>query len=206
MHVNVIQASDACAFDYVLYPEQHQSTLDYLKDQAVGISDTLTNIGRKFILGTQSVYSGMLNSDAMRSARAALRSAKGIFSADKIVPLESYEEIMAAQITMQRYVMAEPTIRKIYHSQLCDGYSDTYVDVEPGCVGENQLDYRRVMSGIIEVDEDGWKATTYSDSEDDERELLFDEKTDILSTWELVRAAILEGLDVTRKYSEKLGT
>ena len=52
--------------------------------------------------------------------------------------------------------MAQPDIRSLYHKGHCDGYSDTYVDMEPGLVGEQHYDYRRVMDGVVEETETGW--------------------------------------------------
>jgi hypothetical protein len=62
---------------------------------------------------------------------------------------------------------------------------DTYVDVEPGLVGEEHYDYRRVMDGVMQDTEDGgWYAKIYvEDLKEGDRDLSHGEKVDILQTW-----------------------
>lgn len=93
--------------------------------------------------------------------------------------------------------MAEPTVRALYHEQQCDGYSDTYVDAEPGRRGVDHSDYRRVMDGIVEMDEDGgWSSTEYLDElPENEKEFLFEEQFDLLRSWHTMAAAVMAKKD-----------
>jgi hypothetical protein len=112
-----------------------------------------------------------------------------------------------ASLTMQRWIMAEPTVRTLFHKQLCDGYSDTYVDMYPGRVGEDHYDYRRVMNGVVVPHEErGGDATTYmEDLIPDDVELDLNDQIDIISSWQFIQAKVAErNEDPTSKYNGTL--
>ena len=94
-------------------------------------------------------------------------------------------------------IMAEPTLRRMYHQQQVDGYSENYVDVQPGKVGEDHYDYRRVTNGVFMQDEDGeWSAKTYyEDLLEGSGEFDFLEQVDILRTWEQMRIQLAKRKD-----------
>ena len=133
----------------------------------------------------------------MRVADAALRKVGGLFQPNRIRYLESVSEIQNAPVAMQRWIMAQPDIRAAYHAQRCDGYSPTYVDMYPGQVGANHYDYRQVMHGIAQDhEEDDFKVTFFMDDlEDGDVAPTHLEKVDILSTWDIVQAALKRGKD-----------
>ena len=208
MFVNVIESSSLDSFNHLLFPEQSPANQHYIMQQLGRVSETISDVGKKFVEASRAIYEKVNDANAIRMAKAALRMAKGIFHPNEVIPLETLEDLQAAQPVMQRYIMAEPTLREVYHRQMCDGYSDTYTDLEPGVLGVDHYDYRRVMDGIIqdtEGDEEGdWSVTNYLDeliAED--RELTFDEKTHILSTWDIVRMFVQSGDDPTDIFNRK---
>lgn len=207
--INVVHAGDVRAFDAILFPEQSPQTSFYIQNQLNAFSQTLTDIGRQFVETSKAIYDKINDSNAIRLAKAAVRMAKGMFHPNMIIPLETIEDIRAAQPMMQRYIMAEPTLREQYHKQLVDGFSDTYADVEPGRIGEAHYDYRRVMDGIIvdEVDadgEEGWVAHHYFDElRGDDRDLDLVEQTAILRTWDVIRMALAAEKDPSDPFALK---
>lgn len=200
MHVNVIEAG-VDSYDYLIYPEQNPINQTYIQNQLNNFSSTLTDVGMKFVEASRAIYEKINDSTAIRTARAAVRMAKGMFHPNMIVPLESIDDIRAAQPMMQRYIMADPTIRALYHNQQCDGYSDTYVDLEPGRIADNHYDYRRVMDAMVfdAEDADGdyeWRSKNYYEElAPGDRELTFQEKNDILTTWSVMDMFIEAGKD-----------
>lgn len=209
--INVIHAGDASAFEYLLMPEQNSSTMSFIQNQVTKYNETLTDIGRSFMELSKDTYERLNDASVIRMAKAALRTAKGIFHPNVIVPLETIEELQAAQSMMQRYIMAQPDIRELYHQQRCDGYSDTYVDLHSSDVGSKHYDYRKVMTGIIveEVDENGedlWVSHNYIDDlEPGDKDLDFSEKLSILDTWQAVRRYIETKEDPTNMFGGSIG-
>lgn len=203
--MNVIYAGTD-GFDAMLYPEQSYLNTEYIQSQFENFSSTLNDIGRQFIQGAKDVYEEINNSQAMIIARNALRAVKGMFNQNTIIPLSALEDFQIAQPIMQRYIMANPVIREIYNNQRCDGYQDTYVDIQPGYIGENHYDYRRVMNGLAVETEDSWEINFYPDELlEGDSELTHIQQVDILSTWRVMEMFISEGKDPTNIYGGKIG-
>ena len=211
MQINVIQGAGSAGFDYMMFPEQSPHTQQYLQQQLSRFSETLTDAGRGFMAATTELYNKVANSDAVRKAKAAIRLAKGIFHPNMIVPLETLEDLQSAQPMMQRYIMANQVIRDLYHQQKCDGYSDSYVDIEPGCIGESHHDFQRVMTGVVQdIDLEGgdtaWIARQYyHESHPDDRDLTAVERTDILNAWDLAEAYAKTLVDPTSIFGGSVG-
>ncbi len=209
--INVIHAPNVDTFDYLLFPEQHQNNQHYVQQQFQQFSQTLTDVGRKFMEGARDVFQRVCESDTARLARAAIRAAKGIFHPNHIMPLQNLDAFQSAQPVMQRYIMAQIDIRQMYHDNRCDGYSDSYVDLYPSKVGVDHYDYRRATNHMVqECVVDGkasWSVTAYAeDLVEGDRELGFDEKVCIQKTWDLVRMFVEAGNDdPTNSWGGKLG-
>lgn len=178
-------------FDALAYTMPQPGVYDFLAHRAQNYSNLLTSSGSQFLQNVKSYYDAITESEAMRIARAAMRKVENIWNADTIRYINDVQHMQAAGLQMQRWIMAEPTIRQMYIRQECEGYGDAYVDQDPGLVGERHYDYRRVMNGIVVEQDEGWYASTFiEDLRPGDRELMLDEQADILHTWENVRAAI----------------
>lgn len=210
MQVNVIPSGNIHSFDYILFPEQHPASRNYIYEQFNNISQAMTNIGKEFLEESKHIYQQINDSNVIRVAKSALRSAKNLFSHNTIGFIDTLEAMQNAQPMMQRYIMAEPTIRDLYQQQLCNGYSDSYVDTFPNTIKENHYDYRKVMTGMIQdmVTEDGtdtWCSSNYYDELiPDDKPLDVMERFDIINTWTLMKMFIDNGDDPTDVYGSKL--
>lgn len=184
-------------FNMMSYGEKHPSTLQYLRSQFENVGHALTEAGKQFFTGMQNVFEQANNSETMRKARLAMQKVANVFQPDMVYSFFDLQQIQAAQFVMQRWVMACPEVRTMYHQQRCDGYSETYVDRFPGQVGEDHYDYRRVMHGMVQDDQEhDWKATFFLDEIlEGDRELDFDEQVNILNTWQCVEAYLKRGRD-----------
>jgi hypothetical protein len=196
MAVAIVEGSVA-EFDAMVYGQKHPGTLQFLSNQVASLqqsaSQYLTDAGKNFFANAADIYERFNGSEALRVARAAMRKVSHIFQSDEIKPLRNISEIQQAPLKMQRWIMAEPTIRQAWLDQRCDGYSGSYVDMHGGVIGVEHSDWRHVMSGIVEdiVDDDGesnWKTTIYLDEVPaGDVELQLGDKTDVLTAWDLVK-------------------
>lgn len=191
--INVIHGGNVGSFNLLSLPNQNPINQQYIQSQLSNFSHSLTELGRKFMETSQEIYERVNSSEAMRQARAAIRNVRSMFDPNEIYYVDNLERMRTAQPMMQRFIMAEPLLRDLFHRQQCDGYSSTYIDVDPGRIGDQHYDWRRVMTGIIqeEVDEDGidtWVARNfYEDLRPEDRDLTIEEKSAVLSTWEMVK-------------------
>lgn len=201
-------------FDALVYGKPHPSTMQFLSNQFENMSASVQNAGQQFFDAARNMYEQLSGSHAMRVFRAAGRAVRAAWQLDEIRQLETMGDFQHAPLAMQRYLMAEPTTRALYQQQRIDGYSETYRDLFPGDIGENHYDYRRVMNGIVVVDEShedpnehGWHATTYYDEQlPDDDDLQLSEQVDILDAWERLRAKIAaKGEDPTSRYNAEMG-
>jgi len=197
--VNVILADDPRSFNYLALPEVPSSVVGYINDNIANISTRLTDAGRSFMQSASEQYALINNSAAINAARMVLRKTVGKRQPNAIYEMDTIEEVRNAQGIMQRYMMAEPSIRKAYHNQRIDGYSDSYIDNFPLAFADSHYDYRRVMDGMIVINNDHWVMNSYiHDTLDGEvDELTLDNKVDIINTWELARICLEAGEDPT---------
>ena len=183
-----------------------EQSMAYVPTQA------LSEMGQQFAQMAQQAYEAFTDSFAARKATAAARAMKHQWQTDTIRPLETIDALQHAPNCMVRYLMAEPNIRWLYHQDQADGYRDRYVDTEPGQIGEDHYDYRRVMNGMVVIDEEdedgepGWHFTEWcEDLDEGDRELYFVEQVDILRSWqEIAERAINGGDDPTSKWNSSL--
>lgn len=194
-------------FRALAYGEQHQNNLDYMRNVVEYGTSTWNASADRFKESIRNTYDRYVSGDAQRRIKAARRQLKGMFSTNQYRYLRTIGDLQAPPKCMMGYLMAEPTIRRRYKEQRCDGYSGEFVDLYPNHdVKDNPL-YRDVMNGIVVETEDGWEATSYAPEifDEDDVELQFDEQVDIINSWETMASAVLRGEeDPTSRYNGSL--
>lgn len=198
-------ANDADHFNALLYGEPHPGTMKYLTNQFSVITNTVSDATRNLLNQARTRFEWFQSGDAFKYARNVIKSTTSTYY-DVIKPLSNVSDIQNAGLVMQRWVMANPVVRQRWQAQRCDGYSETYHDVQAGAIGEDHYDYRRVMSGAVVVTDDDWFVCQYNDDlKDGDRELTPDEQFDILHTWDAMDVLLaMGGDDPTSKDQGKL--
>jgi hypothetical protein len=182
-------------FNALVYGQKNPGTISFLEQEAFTISPQLTHAGQEFFANQAMLFEQYNGAEALRLANAAVRKVQAIFQPNSIRNLWELGAIQNAPLVMQRWIMAEPTVRKMYHEQRCDGYAETYVDMHPGFVGREHYDWRQVQHGLVQTeDEDAPMVSFFFDElEQGDRELTLEEKMDIVSTWDVVRSMLKPG-------------
>lgn len=187
------------AFDAFAFGVPSQANLNFLEERLTHFSNTMTDAGQEFIKRGLEVFDRYGGSDAIRMAKAAIRTVQHAFDRDIVQPLMTIGAVQQAGSSMQRWIMACPDIRQLYHKQLCDGYSDTYVDYHPGQIGENHYDYQVVMNGIVQMTPDNpefeWECVNYIHDDDGDVDLTLREQLDILTTWDFLKSKFKPGME-----------
>lgn len=202
----IIVDGGRAAFDGLIYGLHNDSDVNYFRSQTSNIPQMIGAYGDMFKQKSVELFDRFHGSQAVHLAKLAIHHATQIFQSDGIRSLFDAVQFQTAGAVMQRWVMANPTVRTMYHAQQCDGYSDTYVDHDPGKIGDNHYDYRRVMQGMVQEDGDSWYAHIYSeDLRDGDQELLIHEQASILSTWNILNIMFKKGYeDLTNQYGGTL--
>lgn len=201
-------------FSALAYGMPHPGTIDFLQGQMANLTQRLSGAQDVFMAHAQQVFDSFYSSDALRIARAALRHVDSIWQSDSIQLLSEIGQFQNAPAAMIPYLMAEPGTRQMYIDQRIDGYSDSYVDIEPGAVGEQHYHYRRVMDGIIVMNEDTapnaheWHSDTFDDDLlEGDSDLVIVDQNDILNSWQhqIYFRSVEDGEDFTSKYNARMG-
>lgn len=192
-------SGSADEFDSQTFAPQHHGTIEYLRGQVqqivTGWGDSLTSTAQQFVERAQQTFDKFYSSDALAASRAALRKTQNLFKRDIISELRTLEDFQQAQSKNARYNLAFPKLRSLLHEQMCDGYSDIYIDNEPGAIGSNHNDYRRVYDGQVTEDEEGNTVLTMyiDDGSNPEPEIPFDERIIIRENHTVLEAILAMG-------------
>lgn len=200
------------AVQALIYGDVHPGTQRFFESQRASGFSRLTQTAKAFAEEAVNRFGFMATERTKRLIGEVRRAASWAWHGDYIRPLRTVDELQLAGPKMMRYVMAEPTVRKLYQQQQLAGYDEHYEDAQPNAIGEDHDDYRRVMDGIVVVDEPNakgeelWHVDNYCDEFlDDDPPLDFSQQLDILETWACVRGAIAERLrDPTSLYGATL--
>lgn len=180
----VISMSEA-AVDYVMYGDNRQSITNYLSNQLSQLPTHFTEFGNRMMETVKKTYNYLTDELLHRTIQNQTQQAGSYMDNNGIGYCGSFEELQNASVSMQRWIMANPNLRKVYLGQNCDGYSNTYVNVSKNDIEHSHYDYRRVMSGVPVDSEDGFKLHYYiEDLEIGDRKPSHIESVQILSTWE----------------------
>lgn len=203
----LVITGDSNAYNALVYgTDRHPGTMAYLQNQLSSFSmGALTDFGKQFLSSAQTIYDSFNSSEAMRAARAAIRRFDAIFLPDRIQYIEKLSHLQNAPPVMQRWVMTHPGTRDLYHKQLIDGYSDTYVDHYWNRKGLEHYDWRLLHNGVMQETPDGHVTYHFlAEVEDGDREPTMDEKSDVFNTWDVQDIHIEQGVeDFTSKAGNK---
>lgn len=190
-----------------LYGSVSQNTVNYLQGQINSLAATGSEYAKKIYDRSMAVFNA-INSDAVvMAAEAVLSQAESMMGQDMIEPLLTIPQLQGAQSIMQGYIMAHPVIRQAWYDGKLEGYSDTYVDPEPGQVGHEQELYRQVMNGVfVPHEEMAYQYSLYNDRTSEKDKMLTIRKVAaIIESQEAAVEAYLAGeRDPTSQYNASL--
>ena len=201
--------------DADLFGEPSESNLNYLRDRVSRHTSRITDHFNGFFDDTREMFERYNGEKALRRIRARVRKVSDIFSRDVVRPLRTIDEIQRAKPNMQRYIMANIMTRIAAQEQRIDGYSDSYRNAHPERHGFADMDFMRVIDGVIfdedrfgvkvENEHNAWEAHQDLTYNPDERDLDIIEQADILSTWDLLEVLLAsKGKDPTSILNEKM--
>lgn len=151
-----------------LFGTLSQNTVQYLQNQITGLASAGTEYGKKIYERSMQLFNAINSDAAVSAAEAVLMQVESMMGQDIIEPLLTIPQLQAAGSVMQNLIMADPTIRQAWYDGKCEGYTDTYVDPEPGRIGHEQEVYRQLMNGVLVPHEtQSWQYSLYADRQND---------------------------------------
>lgn len=158
--------------------------------------------------GVQQLTESIASSDIYQQAEAAINYIASLWGRDVIQYLPDLPKVQNAPVAMVPYLMAQPAVRNLYNKGACEGYGDDYIDHSPGATLGDLEEYRRVMNGVVQFDDDdNWSATTFYSVDDrfeNVGELSHLQSLNIRDAWEIMAEAVHDGRDPTSRMDNDL--
>ena len=200
----------------MLYGDPTPRTLSFIRESSRRGISRAVGFGKELFDRVVDRHRSRYDKDAAYIARTALRRiSERVWGDNRIRPLFEFWQVQNAPTKMIRWLMAEPTTRRLYHQQRADGYSDRYIDVDKGIVGQDHDDYLYTYNGHYrdESDPDDVQSddlpewicgSTGMEEYEDEVNLSFEDQCDIHDAHRTMRDAIRAGIDPTSKWDQTL--
>jgi hypothetical protein len=195
----------------LMYGSRSDNLIQELRNNLNFKNPLLTEQGKAYAARANQVFEQVSGWDVVRAARKAVSAISGYIRNDQITFFDTLEQIQTAPPKMQRFVMASLEIRKSYQAGLLNGYSESYVDIQPGMIGHDHYDYRVASHGIVQttVTDEGtpqyevtqWKMELAKWDE----KLSQNNRLDLARTFSVAHAALIAMMeDPTSRYGDKL--
>lgn len=192
--MGIVHTIPEAALDYVLYGDNSSMVSDYLQSQLAAMPAVYNSFTQRIRDAVTTSYN-YVNDALVKYGIINCLQGNNINIVDNYIhEINSFQGLQQANPTMQRWIMSHPQVRELYHEQNLDGYSDSYQNVFGKEVGEDDYNYRRVMSGkFVDLPDGSYKRVIYCDDlMPGDRELEYHEKVAIRSTWDHIDNLLTE--------------
>lgn len=207
----MIRQGGHVGFDAVTNLPPPPSTIQYLQSGLERFTGYLTQGSRQLFDAAYSKIAMFDYGKLQQLAQATGRYLDNLWISNEIQPLYDIGQFQHAPPIMVRWLMAEPTIRQMYHNGEAEGYGENYVDSAPGRIGESHRDWRIVMDGmLVDDDNDGCYSVEYFPETDfeydvDHDQLSFIDQANIMKSWRrMAHFAEMRDDDPTSPFNGKL--
>ena len=176
------------AQELAIFGDNSRELGGYLQNQLHRLKDLAVGAGNRIYDSIQNSFNSVTDSMQRFQIRRELNN-QGVKQVDNYFePLTSLEKLRSANVTMQRWVMAHPTVKKLYLDQNCAGYPGSYNNISGNSYGEEDYDYRRIMDGIVVgTDDGGYEVNNYYENlMPGDRDLDFEEQLCAIDTHEFI--------------------
>lgn len=185
------------ALNMYLYGDKSNIVGDYIRNQMNGFIPACTEFGNRIYESMVNSYNFITDNLTRMSILSELNSQNLTIMDIYIRELLTYQDMINADISMQRWVMAHPEVVKLYDEQNIDGYSSTYVVDNM----DRSYDYRMATDAML-MDEDDYWTVKYNNDDllDGDKQLTFSDKVNIAHTYDAISHMIKNSnIDFTLK-------
>lgn len=185
--MGIVATIPESAVDYLLYGDKSHIVGEYLRNQLNNIPQVFNNFTDRIYQAVQQSYNYVTDNLIKHGLLNRLESQGVLSNQDIMRNLTTFEQLQNATPVMQRWVMAHPEVKQLYIDQNIDGYSNTYINVFGDGVGEQDYNWRRIMSGVSQDNGVISWVKFYNDNLlEGDRELTHSEKVIALTTHDAI--------------------
>ena len=203
MVVRVIDSGangNAFAFNAITGGQNNGDIAGYLRDNLTRLQNSMSSHGAAFIKKSWETFDKFNNSEIVNKAKSLMFKLDN-FNNDNVVRTTTFSNYKELNRTTQYWNMIQPDMRRKYDRMSCSGYGDTVFFKDKVTDYYNNVEYNRVMDGVLQHDEDEGMMFSSHHSvvlEGGDEELATVEQFAILDSWEVVSAALAEGIDISK--------
>lgn len=193
----------AASLGTMAFGQVSRSVMDSLAETSRYFTEHISDRAKSFYDTVRESEKDLIHSRLNGYVKRSIRGLASLWSDNSIRPLTTLRGIKLANEATIPYIMANPVLRKKYHDNEVDGYSDTYVDEQPGEIGATHVDYMEITNGVFMENEKGELYATeyYNDLLYERNELDIEDKHNIVTlTWPAVETFLDEGKDPSDIY------
>jgi len=162
--------------------------LAYFDQRSQELQQSVTGQAAQFFQQARHLYQIISATDATQILRNLQGKVDAVWDQNTIRLMNTLSQMQTANPIMQRWIMAQPDLRKMYLNNEVEGYGESYVNYHGDAVGRAHYDYRQVIEGMVMPTADGYTVTHFiEERSEDETPLTLHQKADILNTWQMVK-------------------
>lgn len=190
---NVFYGTDNDQFSAYVHGVISDDSIAALEKSMFQSTSRLTDTGRRFVERAQERFNEIDYDLIKRRVKSLKRKVSSFWDRNTVREIDDIATMQHPGETMRRWIMASPDIRARVRSGRSAGYSSVYmlgdesefVDTDCDLPDTDRLDYKAVMNGMAQTDDDGntYFHTYFDTFEDGYEELDISEKVDIIHTW-----------------------
>ncbi len=202
-----IDAPQSSTFHKGLFGAVSDASLNYLQNQIASLRNIGGALGDQLYQKSIGMYESINGAHAVMTAKAILEQSNAAVKPDIIRDLRTMVDFQTAKPVMVNWMMTSTAIRQAWMDGRINGWSDTYVDPEPGKIGEQMTAYRQLHQGVLkDHHEASWVSSQYFEEfPSGENRLDIRDLCNIFSAQERVENLIaLGGEDPTSEYGGSL--
>ena len=190
-----------------LFAKPSQESMNYIQQSVnryMSMASALPPEQTAMVVNQYNTFTEQVQGHAVDAIRHQMEN---YWQSDIVNGLWTMETIQQAPDQALNWIMANPTIRELYHSGNVAGYGDRYVDHQPGAVGSYHNDYRRVTNNMVMHDDKGSRVSTYHEMQTGNDVMLSSmDKAMVMSTWRILDEIVEEDdLDPTSIHNNTIG-
>ena len=184
MNSNALMAS-------LVYGPPTQTTQNYFSTQVQNLQTYIQTNGitDPFFTDIGRLYQQSQDARITDIAKSMLMQIDVVSNVDIIRILRTVEELQSASPLMVRFIMANPEIRSRWQNNRCYGYGEEmYNPNDRNHIGSDHYDYRLVMDGVGQKQEDGsLRVQHYTHTlQTNDQALGAIEKAAVVTSWEVM--------------------
>lgn len=133
----------------LIYGTPTTSTINYFQNQLDKVTNAASNFGSWIKTKATDIYNNYYSDRAIAESRKLLQETAVQFRDDVFhyIDIDTYKP----NLLMQQYIIAEPSVYKLYKKDMLSNFNGTFVDYNKNIsIPEFRSDYLRAVNGVLD--------------------------------------------------------